>query len=464
MGKKSKSKSKQVQQLHGKSKEVDLQLDQRGDGMYSGTFRWTETKMFRTLPSFPSYLVPDLSHGWQSYLNTRENTTIKDSIEVNDTKKVLPLVDEARQDASFLDALSFPITLISILHQLKLCQQTLSELHIVVLGGTVKAEQRIYLQTEYWEEIGNFFPGIDTIHLWLTGLEIEQDKMKKSKSDKKLQVHLVRGSVGALFKKYSFDAACTVCIGYNTGFGNFIESQRYELLWSWWDDLSLLSKSGLPVIFTCANDYADVNGEFAVQSRLLGSKFLILPKQNGFSAASHLHESGQEETSWSRANSFYYVIQGCDNTRKQHVLPNSSKEQRQVMLNERLNEEYEWTCIDALGRSFYKGNILSVEQTKQVLEARGNNSESPAVDTQQARVYMTEDLLSRTRTVHFYLPGITTAAQLQLEISETQIQLSLQDNIHSLAPFQLPDNIQGQPYKARFQQKQKHLSIVFQKT
>ncbi|RHY30234.1 hypothetical protein DYB32_004482 [Aphanomyces invadans] len=45
-------------------------------------------------------------------------------------------------------------------------------------------------------------------------------------------------------------------VGYNTGFGNFIESNRFDLLWSWLPDLMAIADSNIPTVFTCANDYA----------------------------------------------------------------------------------------------------------------------------------------------------------------------------------------------------------------
>jgi hypothetical protein len=56
----------------------------------------------------------------------------------------------------------------------------------------------------------------------------------------------------------------TLLIGFNTGFGNFIDTKEYSLLWGWLEDLKYIANCGIPAAFSCANDYADLNGEVQV--------------------------------------------------------------------------------------------------------------------------------------------------------------------------------------------------------
>ena len=55
------------------------------------------------------------------------------------------------------------------------------------------------------------------------------------------------------------------------GFGNFPaagnEEGSYDLALSWLPDLAMLTELGAPAIFTCANDFADAEGE--VSSRAM---------------------------------------------------------------------------------------------------------------------------------------------------------------------------------------------------
>ena len=55
------------------------------------------------------------------------------------------------------------------------------------------------------------------------------------------------------------------------GFGNFPaagnEEGSYDLALSWLPDLAMLTQLGAPAIFTCANDFADAEGE--VSSRAM---------------------------------------------------------------------------------------------------------------------------------------------------------------------------------------------------
>ena len=327
--------------------EKDLCLDSRGDGMYSGTFRWTTSKTFPKLPLVNDTLsVLQKPYGWRTYLTNRGGG--------------MQLVDVAKKDPSFLDALSFPIT---ICHIIDLLRNTALKdhgplLNIVVLGATIKAEQRIWHSTSYWDEISTLFPEYKEINLFLTGPEVDESSpLNKKKSS--VNVRILKGTATDILTSHKWDPLCTILVGYNTGFGNFIESQDFRLFWSWLPDLKLILDSSYLTLFCCANDYADLNGEFAIHSRVLGSNFIVLPKENPFSAASHLHEDGKKETSWSRANSFYYVVKGYSSGKKKNNVIKSEDDIKRL-----LQTEKDVYAVDALGRALVDGVIVSSEQQR----------------------------------------------------------------------------------------------------
>ncbi|POM59473.1 hypothetical protein PHPALM_31797 [Phytophthora palmivora] len=282
-----------------------LKLDPRGDGMYSGTFRWLESKVFPHLPPFPSQAL-DFSGGWKEFLASRSSP--------NDH---VDLVATATYDPSMLDALSFPVTLLYVTQLLQLCNGP--ELRVLVIGASQKAEQRVWRITNYWNELAAVYAKAK-VTLFFIGPEVDErdaDRVKQNLPGN-LSVRHFRGTFGDFQDSQHF-SYCTpetsVIVGYNTGFGNFVDSCRHELLLSWLPDLYRIAESKIPAIFTCANDYADMNGEFAVQSRVIGANMLLLPKQNPFSAASHFHEEGQRDSAWSRGSSFLYVVCGIDKSR-----------------------------------------------------------------------------------------------------------------------------------------------------
>ncbi|TYZ63935.1 hypothetical protein PybrP1_002901 [[Pythium] brassicae (nom. inval.)] len=325
-----------------------LKLDSRGDGMYSGTFRWLESKRFLELPARSVPLDPtSLTGGWETLLSVRCDPGDR-------------LMESVVQDPSCLDALSFPVTLAHTAQQLGLWRQTDESKHVLVIGASCKAEQRVWHITDYWHELSLFFPHTD-ITLWFIGPEVREDGQdKQHRASAKLRARHFRGTFGA-FQNAHASHECTyenaIIVGYNTGFGNFVDSNHFGLLFSWLPDLYRVADSKVPAIFTCANDYADMNGEFAVQSRVIGAKMLLLPQQNPFSCVSHLHEEGRRDTAWSRGNSFLYAVQGCDLSRRVEIVSGNTS-----ALQKRLDAELDLHLEDVLGRHFFRGTVLSKEQ------------------------------------------------------------------------------------------------------
>ncbi|RHX98426.1 hypothetical protein DYB36_007738 [Aphanomyces astaci] len=413
---------------------AEMQLDQRGDGLYSGTFRWTDSKAFPSLPPRPLHgsgiPTEPLESGWQGYLakcHTAHN-----------------LVPMATQDPSFLDALSFPMTFVYAAKTLGLIARSTSNdqerRHVVVVGATVKAEQRIFHLTSYWDEVAAFFPGMNhrslywefkrlwrvefRITLWFVGPEVDSTRDPTSKASP-LNVHFVQDTAGAFLAGHpALTAHNSVLVGYNTGFGNFVESNRYDLLWSWLPDLVAIADSGIPSIFACANDYA----EFAIQSRVVGANMVLLPKENPFSAASHLHEEGKKESAWSRANSFLYVIQGADSSRR-HNLKHGDVMGLNARLDQVLNLHYE----DRLGRHFFLGMILSKDQaarSKLLQKLHGPDNQAMPSPAKQAVVGLarTSDKDLSTVTQAMSKVVVSDAAGNQINHDITQPEYTIMSN------------------------------------
>ncbi|KAF0704278.1 hypothetical protein AaE_015023 [Aphanomyces astaci] len=379
---------------------AEMQLDQRGDGLYSGTFRWTDSKAFPSLPPRPLHgsgiPTEPLESGWQGYLakcHTAHN-----------------LVPMATQDPSFLDALSFPMTFVYAAKTLGL-----------IARATVKAEQRIFHLTSYWDEVAAFFPEF-RITLWFVGPEVDSTRDPTSKASP-LNVHFVQDTAGAFLAGHpALTAHNSVLVGYNTGFGNFVESNRYDLLWSWLPDLVAIADSGIPSIFACANDYADLNGEFAIQSRVVGANMVLLPKDNPFSAASHLHEEGKKESAWSRANSFLYVIQGADSSRR-HNLKHGDVMGLNARLDQVLNLHYE----DRLGRHFFLGMILSKDQaarSKLLQKLHGPDNQAMPSPAKQAVVGLArtsdKDLSTVTQAMSKVVESDAAGNQINHDITQPE--------------------------------------------
>lgn len=422
---------------------ADLKLDTRGDGMYSGSFRWLESKQFPRLPAFSSVttaelpLGVDLGQGWNSYLKTRGSN----------------LVSVATKDPSCLDALSFPISFVHVAHQLGLLRQTSHETtRILVLGATRKAEQRIWMITDYWSEIAHCFPQ-QQIVLWFIGPEVDSNcATTKRCLPKSMHVQHFRGTFRS-FQDTQAGADCTptntILIAYNAGFGNFVDSNRHDLLFSWLPDLYAIADSNLPAVFTCANDYADMNGEFAVQSRIIGSKMLLLPQQNPFSAASHLHEEGKRETSWSRANSFLYAIRGSDTNRRFLLKVGDLKS-----LETRLDADLDLQLTDALGREFRNGTVLSknqaAAQNRAQRAATNPTSKQSAVQTKGLETphYEMRPGNGEKLLVVVFLPKVTSPSEpMAVDVSDSMLTVFVPGKY--LLQLQLPCVVQPQPLGAR---------------
>mmetsp|Transcript_8800 Transcript_8800/g.11618 ORF Transcript_8800/g.11618 Transcript_8800/m.11618 type:complete len:595 (+) Transcript_8800:61-1845(+) len=297
-------------------------------GEFTGTFRWAENKKLHSLPSFPDVPV-NIDQGWAQYFKSRSPGRLN-------------LEALAKADPSFVDGLSFPLTVLHTVHKLKEKYSLVglgNALHVVVMGATSKAEERILKESCYWCELAYFYSDRQ-VHLTLCGPEISQtvpELERKPSWPDNFHACLFKGTSlnyfvalkDRAFGRRMLTIANTVYFAFNGGFGNFVESKRMQLLWSWINDLYCLSALKVPVFFTCANDYADMQGEFLVMSKILGARFLSLPKQNPFLMATHLADP-DDSAKWARGNIYWYAIQGYDDQRRHEI--NITREDRQKQM------------------------------------------------------------------------------------------------------------------------------------
>lgn len=294
------------------------EMDDGTDG-YSGTFRWKKTKKLSNLPLDASNNIasvdPDAAaeslQGWMQYLVSRCGTATE----------VKSIVDLAQRDLSIIDCLSSPITIASVLFDLKILPSRANEnLNVICIGASHKCEERILRETNCWQELIRYIDEAATCTIWLVGPEITTTEENSFQNDK-FSINLYRGTSIDFFRSHpSLLGPGSVLFGLNCGFGNWENPmpRRYDLLFSWMPDLYFLTGTKIPLIFTCANDFADVKGEVGVMTRIFGANFIRAPRENLFGFASTLIPPGakSEGNDYARGNSFWYCVQGCNRSRR----------------------------------------------------------------------------------------------------------------------------------------------------
>ena len=132
------------------------------------------------------------------------------------------------------------MTLVNQIVKHNLWRQT--TLNIVIMGGSAKAEERIFCQTNYFEELTNFFPR-HKFKLFFCGPEQSPERSDKTvRKNDRLSAFFYRATVAEflldnyeseeeMFQKLPKES--TLFIGYNPGFGCGYEM----LLRSWCKDL-----------------------------------------------------------------------------------------------------------------------------------------------------------------------------------------------------------------------------------
>ena len=215
-------------------------------------------------------------------------------------------------EPTLLDGLSFPLTFLWAVFKAGLrtalpALATERRLTVVVMGGSERAEERLLLQTTYFQEISAYFPGV-AVHLILSGPEMSRAGHKATKAWSGLRVTRFRGTAGDVMRELpeAFEGPC-VAVGFNTGFG----SGDARLVASWKGDLRRLQDRGVPVVFTCANDYNDLRKETKILQEGFQFDYLLKPTPSPFKALTTYHLSGELDTSWTCANSWVYVVRGA---------------------------------------------------------------------------------------------------------------------------------------------------------
>lgn len=104
-------------------------------------------------------ILLSMDKGWQGYVEPRFAPSA-----VNNEIKVEP---------HQLDGLSWSMTLVRIIAKMKMFQH--KELNIVVMGGSAKGEERIFCQTNYFQELSNFFPEV-SFKVYIVGPEMSDQR------------------------------------------------------------------------------------------------------------------------------------------------------------------------------------------------------------------------------------------------------------------------------------------------
>jgi hypothetical protein len=245
--------------------------DEMEQGACVGTFRWKSDKRFPTLPPlaesngasalkdaslFQQFLANSFS-GWGGYFAHRSTSTVD-------------VARAAHQDLSLVDGLSFPLSLAFGLHAMGVSAGALrrmkaAQVDVVVLGASFKAEVRVAKQTQYWQELSAFFPGV-AFHLWMVGPEaIDAEGSEGAlhwRMNESISVSAISGTYRSWKAKYgdasvvpggsqaneptSSPRAFRVLMAFNPGFG----SGSAALLRSWLPDLKAIAKEDLPFLVT----------------------------------------------------------------------------------------------------------------------------------------------------------------------------------------------------------------------
>jgi hypothetical protein len=282
------------------------------------------------------------------------------------------------------------------------------EVNLVLFGCSCKAEERIALETNCFQECTLVFDNVKNIRLFLVGPEMSGSReavktialppRPTDEAKRQLVISLFKGTCIEFFRTYKsllVPTTPTLAALINPGFGNW-ENQsenilsRYGLLLSWLPDLYFLTGSNIPVISLCANDYADLNGEISVIAGIMAANLIIKPSENPFSFASTLippHVSPLAPSTigeYSRGNSFYYAFQGSDPCRRVNVLKREGKAMSEV----------ETVKSFLLHLQMIKSSFLSHLFIKPVSinwEPEGTNQEKGTCDEKSGNALLTDD-------------------------------------------------------------------------
>jgi hypothetical protein len=174
---------------------------------------------------------------------------------------------------------------------------TNKQVNIVIMGGSAKGEERIFCNTNYFDELTHFYPDC-AFKLFFAGPELSEERhnTQVNKNDR-LSGFFYRGTTSEFLlnnwdnvarMKDQLPIDSTLFIGFNPGFG----SGYSKLLMSWALDLVFLLNLNHRIVFTQANDFSDLRGETKVFEKLFNGKvrFFIEPQPNPMRAMTHYTE------------------------------------------------------------------------------------------------------------------------------------------------------------------------------
>ena len=289
---------------------------------YLGTFRWKRNLKFPKLSDIPIDYC-EISN-WSEYLNRRINFDIEPFI---------------------VDALSYPMSIVYSLEFLRknekhfqyLTHSTL--INVVIMGASNKVEERIALESNYFDEIYNYIIGINKnnpqVNLYLVGQEIKSECVYTSKCSEKLKYYFFKGNIADFLRQNAFDLnkSNTVVIGLNCGFG----AGFLKLSSSWVKDLIILLKFNYYLVFTYTNDYEDLKGEMAIIKNKLFASVKYNIEDNPFKSMTIYKkesEHSMQSDLWSCGNYGMYIVNGFNKEKASYLT-----KLNEVKLREELSQE-----------------------------------------------------------------------------------------------------------------------------
>mmetsp|Transcript_14997 Transcript_14997/g.15512 ORF Transcript_14997/g.15512 Transcript_14997/m.15512 type:complete len:279 (-) Transcript_14997:15-851(-) len=253
-----------------------------------------------------------------------------------------------------VDALSYPYSIIQIIRDfIKLGRLDIGFLidnmnlsskgtiNIILLGASQRTEERIALNSKYYDEIYYYLLAEITSFMNKTSNTTNSNKKELSSILKQFKLNIVftgeevQSNSGFLYSSninysyfplkteqflkenmFDFSKDNSILIGMNCGFG----AGYQKLTFSWIKDLQLVLKLKYLVGFTFTNDYEDFKGEKLIMDYLCAN-IIEVNMENPFKSMSIYQSSddkdhdnksseGEGKKNWSCGNYGYYLVHG----------------------------------------------------------------------------------------------------------------------------------------------------------
>ena len=315
--------------------ELDTKIeDELKENQYLGTFRWKnvnfvnlshlDINFFMNKEETLKYYI-SLTTNWQNYLDFR--------------------YENQEFEACFIDALSYPLSIIQIINTIienkssdaldsirkniinDISNKDKRTLNLILIGAAKKTEERIALQSNYYDEIYYFLLAymiksstdkaeIEKIYnnfilnINFSGEEISSNSSYSSILNKNCKYSFYSQKTYEYLRVNSleYNKYNSIIIGMNCGFGAGFK----RLTLSWIKDLQLLFKIGYVCGFTYTNDYEDLKGEKLIIDYLQG-KVIYTNENNNFKSMSvYKSESVDDNNNWSCGNYGFYLVKGLN--------------------------------------------------------------------------------------------------------------------------------------------------------